>query len=179
MPGSALRLLNQGRAQGLFTPSTSDSSAAKAQALNSPSPYYGSGFSQSPFSQTPPPSSLKRNRSEADADAIMSTAHGQLCSSANVNKSAHHVPRYFCPDPRSPSNLLQVNGEENPSPAKRQRRDESPSQFTASQTESWPASSQTQATSLPSTQQSTNLSPMRRVSRQNRPLHADWIQRLP
>lgn len=133
MPGSALRLLNQGRAQGLFTPSTSDSTA-KARNLHSPSPYYGSGLSQSPFSQTPPPSSLKRNRSEADADAIMSSAH----------------------DTHSASNLLQINGEDNPSPVKRQRRDESPSQFTASQTESWPASSQTQPTSLPSTQQTSN-----------------------
>lgn len=76
MPGSALRLLNQGRAQGLFTPSTTSESTAKIQNLNTP-PYYGSGFSRSPFTQTPPLSSLKRNRSEADADAIMSSAHGQ------------------------------------------------------------------------------------------------------
>lgn len=90
MPGSALRLLNQGRAQGLFTPSTSDLTA-KAQSFNSPSPYYGPGFSQSPFSQTPPPTSLKRNRSEADADAIMASAHGQLSCSQNVNKRSYHV----------------------------------------------------------------------------------------
>ncbi|KXN87399.1 Start control protein cdc10 [Leucoagaricus sp. SymC.cos] len=135
MPGSALRLLNQGRAQGLFTPSTSDLATTKTQSFNSPSPYYGAGLSQSPFSQTPPPSSLKRNRSEADADAIMSSTH----------------------DTRPSSNFFQVNGEDNPSPAKRARRDESPSYLSASQTtESWPGSSQTQPTSLQSTQQTSN-----------------------
>lgn len=132
MPGSALRLLNQGRAQGLFTPSTSDLTA-KSHSFNSPSPYYGAGYSQSPFSQTPPPS-LKRNRSEADADALMAPSL----------------------DPRTSSAIPLVNGEDNPSPAKRIRRDDSPSRNSASLTESWPPSSQTQPTSLPSTQQTTN-----------------------
>jgi hypothetical protein len=77
MPGSALRLLNQGRAQGLFTPSTSDL-LAKAQGFNATSPLYSQGFSQGPFSQTPPPTSLKRNRSEADADSIMLSARGKF-----------------------------------------------------------------------------------------------------
>lgn len=78
--------------------------------------------------------------------------------SMNVNNLIHHVSRYFCPDPRSASHLFQANGEDNPSPVKRLRRDESPSgsYFSASQTESWPASSQTQATSLQSTQQTSN-----------------------
>ncbi|KAF9454339.1 apses-domain-containing protein [Macrolepiota fuliginosa MF-IS2] len=133
MPGSALRLLNQGRAQGLFTPSTSDITA-KAQSFTSPTPYYGPGLSQSPFSQTPPPSSLKRNRSEADADAIMASAQ----------------------DARLSSTAFHLNGEDNPSPAKRLRRDDSPSRNSLSQTESWPASSQTQPTSLQSTQQTSN-----------------------
>jgi len=82
MPGSALRLLNQGRAQGLFTPSTSESTA-KVQNFNSPSPYHGPGFSRSPFTQTPPLSSLKRNRSEADADTIIS---GQLIPSVHSSR---------------------------------------------------------------------------------------------
>lgn len=76
MPGSALRLLNQGRAQGLFTPSTSDL-IAKAQGFGASSPLYSQGYSQGPFSPTPPPTSLKRNRSEADADAIMLSARGK------------------------------------------------------------------------------------------------------
>jgi hypothetical protein len=64
MPGSALRLLNQGRAQGLFTPSTS---SASQRPPGFASPSYG----QSPFSptsQTPPPTALKRNRSDPDVE---------------------------------------------------------------------------------------------------------------
>lgn len=83
MPGSALRLLNQGRAQGLFTPSTSGLAAAatRPSGYNSPGPYYSGGYGQSPFpssSQTPPPAStsLKRNRSETDADAMSAAASG-------------------------------------------------------------------------------------------------------
>jgi hypothetical protein len=66
MPGSALRLLNQGRAQGLFTPSTT-SSNLRPSGYNSPVPF----GSQPGPSQTPPlghSSALKRNRSEADVD---------------------------------------------------------------------------------------------------------------
>ena len=85
MPGSALRLLNQGRAQGLFTPSTSESTA-KVHNFGSSSPYHGPGFSRSPFTQTPPLSSLKRNRSEADADTIISPVHGQPISSPNSSR---------------------------------------------------------------------------------------------
>ncbi|RDX48206.1 transcription factor [Lentinus brumalis] len=61
MPGSALRLLNQGRAQGLFTPSTSSG--------------YPPGFPHiGAFSPTPPPlgqSSLKRTHSQIDMDAVV------------------------------------------------------------------------------------------------------------
>lgn len=126
MPGSALRLLNQGRAQGLFTPSTSESTA-KVQNFNSPSPYHGPGFPRSPFTQTPPLSSLKRNRSEADADTIISDIHP------------------------SASNILHVHVQESSSPAKRRRRDESPSHLPTSQTESWSTSSQTHLTSTQQT----------------------------
>ena len=83
MPGSALRLLNQGRAQGLFTPTTSGASAlaqARASGFASPNPYQSGSFSQSPHpSQTPPPSnlSLKRNRSETDVDAVGGTHPGK------------------------------------------------------------------------------------------------------
>jgi hypothetical protein len=70
MPGSALRLLNQGRAQGLFTPSTS---SASQRPPGFASPSYG----QSPFSptsQTPPPTALKRNRSDTDVDPSMGSS---------------------------------------------------------------------------------------------------------
>src|ERR1700733_16512 len=53
MPGSALRLLNQGRAQGLFTPSTSHLTPGRQAGYASP---YTSGYPQSPFASTPPPS---------------------------------------------------------------------------------------------------------------------------
>jgi hypothetical protein len=66
MPGSALRLLNQGRAQGLFTPSTT-SSTLRPSGYHSPGPFPSS---QPTMSQTPPPgSSLKRHRSDADVEA--------------------------------------------------------------------------------------------------------------
>lgn len=76
MPGSALRLLNQGRAQGLFTPSTSGLSLlaqGRPSGYNSPGPHQQGGYSQSPHpqsSETPPPVSLKRHRSEVDVDPL-------------------------------------------------------------------------------------------------------------
>ncbi len=86
MPGSALRLLNQGRAQGLFTPSTS-----QHQGLVYPPPP-GVVYTSSPapvvpgVSPTPPMHSLKRTRSEMEAgstgipDTIQSliTAQGSV-----------------------------------------------------------------------------------------------------
>lgn len=57
MPGSALRLLNQSRAQGLFTPSTSSLAPTRQSTYSSTS--YQSGYAQSPssggVSPTPPP----------------------------------------------------------------------------------------------------------------------------
>lgn len=85
MPGSALRLLNQGRAQGLFTPSTSGLSAltqGRPAGFGSPGPYQQAPYSQSPQPQTqpsetpPPPTSLKRHRSEADVDILSGTHLG-------------------------------------------------------------------------------------------------------
>ena len=70
MPGSALRLLNQGRAQGLFTPSTS-----QHQGIVYPPPpgvvYAGSPAPVVPgVSPTPPPiNPLKRTRSEMEASS--------------------------------------------------------------------------------------------------------------
>jgi regulatory protein SWI6 len=67
MPGSALRLLNQGRAQGLFTPSTSQHQGL----VYPPAPgvvYTGSPAPVVPgVSPTPPPiNPLKRTRSEME-----------------------------------------------------------------------------------------------------------------
>ncbi|KAJ3555990.1 hypothetical protein NM688_g2276 [Phlebia brevispora] len=107
MPGSALRLLNQGRAQGLFTPSTSMLSAPRASGYVSPAPYY-TGYA--PFgslpavSPTPPPpnsqpstSQLKRTRSDADGDVIMDWVsdpdrHLPLPSRAKVHHQTSIIP---------------------------------------------------------------------------------------
>ncbi|KAF9038428.1 transcription factor [Panaeolus papilionaceus] len=146
MPGSALRLLNQGRAQGLFTPSTSGLSAVnqgRASGFNSPAPQVG-GYGQSPHpSQTPPPpapATLKRNRSEADVD----TLSGAPIDFLTVDKS------------RPPSASSHANGEENPSPAKRPRTD-SNSQDPSSSQSAWQRTST--STTLQNSQATTNGTP--------------------
>jgi len=142
MPGSALRLLNQGRAQGLFTPTTSGNSAlaqGRASGFGSPGPY-PPGFSQSPHpSQTPPPTSnLKRNRSEADVDTIGGTNPGKRNWLLPLDLQADDSLDFLPVDrSRPPSANSQVNGEENPSPAKRARVDEPHS---LSQPTTWPSS---------------------------------------
>jgi regulatory protein SWI6 len=90
MPGSALRLLNQGRAQGLFTPSTS-----QHQGLIYPPPpgavYPGSPAPVVPgVSPTPPPiQSLKRTRSEMEAGStgIPDTIHSLMTAQGSVYQS--------------------------------------------------------------------------------------------
>ncbi|KAF5371884.1 hypothetical protein D9757_010572, partial [Collybiopsis confluens] len=119
MPGSALRLLNQGRAQGLFTPSTSAahiSGGSNRFSQVSPAP----GPSHSPFSpasaaSTPPPALtstnfLKRPRSNP-LDSAQPTA----------GASTHS----FTGDVRmiDPS-------DEGPSPAKRARKESTPPNVT-------------------------------------------------
>lgn len=143
MPGSALRLLNQGRAQGLFTPSTSNLSSSSR-----------TGFAASSFSgyatvssQTPPPSSsLKRNRSEADAD-LGGRASSHLTS---LQSSSQVAPLDSAPDihmsdrSRPPSAGPYANGEEGP-PPKRARMDaQSSSQI------SWQLPQRNQTHSMPS-----------------------------
>ena len=129
MPGSALRLLNQGRAQGLFTPSTSTLTANRPSGYASPAPYY-TGYAPSPFgppstagvSPTPPPlgvqqqssSSLKRTHSDADGDVIMGEAHRPALLGASPD--IQMVDRS-----RPPSTMPQ--GVEGPSPSKRARTD--------------------------------------------------------
>ncbi|KAF9240652.1 hypothetical protein BU15DRAFT_87558 [Melanogaster broomeanus] len=65
MPGSALRLLNQGRAQGLFTPSTSALAPSRSAILSQTA--YQSGYALSPGpTPTSIPQSLKRARSDSE-----------------------------------------------------------------------------------------------------------------
>ncbi|KAH9983890.1 hypothetical protein BJV74DRAFT_848944 [Russula compacta] len=112
MPGSALRLLNQGRAQGLFTPSTS-----QHQGLVYPPPpgvvYAGSPAPIVPgVSPTPPPMQpLKRTRSEMEAGSIgiPDTIHSLITAQADLAR------------PSSAAAAPQTNEDDNPSPLKRAR----------------------------------------------------------
>lgn len=112
MPGSALRLLNQGRAQGLFTPSTS-----QHQGIIYPPPpgvvYPGSPSSVVPgVSPTPPPiQSLKRTRSEMEAGStgIPDTIHSLMTAQADLAR------------PSSAAAAPQSNADDNLSPLKRAR----------------------------------------------------------
>ena len=146
MPGSALRLLHQGRAQGLFTPSTSSIAAIGKQGVVSPSGGSLSWDALSPASQTPPPThSLKRNRSEADVDATA---------------IVHDVPMADATRPASTG--LPTNGsaatatvsEDAPSPAKRPRKDPTPPAIQHPAAESRPPSSS--ATSNPPVSKAAN-----------------------
>ncbi|KAJ7623198.1 transcription factor [Roridomyces roridus] len=104
MPGSALRLLNQGRAQGLFTPSTS-STSQRPPGFASPS------YGQSPFAptaHTPPPPALKRNRSDPDVDVVS----GSVDTAVTEGRRASVSPP--------------TNGEAGPSPSKRARTEATP-----------------------------------------------------
>ena len=125
MPGSALRLLNQGRAQGLFTPSTSTLGASRPAGYASPAPYY-SGYGQAPFgalsgvSPPPPPpgshsssSSLKRTRSDADGDVPMSSVHSTPVLGAS--------PDMLMVDRSRPASAAPPQDHEGPSPTKRAR----------------------------------------------------------
>src|ERR1700722_7522540 len=147
LPGSALRLLNQGRAEGLFTPSTSGLVPSRPASYASPGPRHG-GLSQ-PTSDlpSPPPSgqqSLKRNRSEADADTALNAASSHFTSIYPPHHSSQMVL-----DPaadiqvfegsRPSSTGPKGNGEDGPSPSKRFRKN-SPSQHIV-----WQLSSRSQS----------------------------------
>jgi regulatory protein SWI6 len=159
MPGSALRLLNQGRAQGLFTPSTSGlNPSSRASGFASPGPLVAGTHGQSSFSpssQTPPPSSsLKRHRSEADVDVHGNHVPGHYTSS--FHSASQPLPLDSAADiqmtdrSRPASTGPHLNGDEGPSPAKRARKELSPPHPPSSQHISWqlPARTQSQPTSL-------------------------------
>lgn len=164
MPGSALRLLNQGRAQGLFTPSTSGLSVlaqGRPSGYNSPGPYQQGGYSQSPHpqsSETPPPVSLKRHRSEVDVDPLGPPA-GEIIYILPPLLSFNLFP--FYPDflqgdrTRPPSANSQANGDDNTSPAKRARKESLSQESSSSQRQS----SRTQTHHTPSNHQTFNGGP--------------------
>ncbi|KAH9967163.1 transcription factor [Russula dissimulans] len=112
MPGSALRLLNQGRAQGLFTPSTS-----QHQGLVYPPPpgviYTGSPAPVVPgVSPTPPPMQPpKRTRSEMEAGSsgVPDTIQSLITAQADLTR------------PSSAAAAPQTSVDDNPFPSKRAR----------------------------------------------------------
>ncbi|KAF8730068.1 hypothetical protein AX14_005681 [Amanita brunnescens Koide BX004] len=164
MPGSALLLLNQGRAQGLFTPTAVVNSARPG--IGPPSPY-AVAYGQSPFSppsNTPPPNaSLKRNRSEADVDALSAPTAGGY-GSPFEGPASQPLPLDSAPEinSRTRPNLStssQTVTDDNPSPAKRLRTD-APSPPLSSQKGPWhvsrPHMTHSQRDSLSNIQPGTN-----------------------
>ncbi|KAL4248097.1 Cell pattern formation-associated protein stuA [Abortiporus biennis] len=138
MPGSALRLLNQGRAQGLFTPSTSVPPGPRPPGFSSPSPYF-SNYPQSPFSHmpgvspTPPPpnqNALKRTRSEADVDSNHAIAGPSSLQGSqsypSVLAAAPDIQSLDRSRPTSMSGTPQPTDIDRPSPTKRARTEPSP-----------------------------------------------------
>lgn len=127
LPGSALRLLNQGRAQGLFTPSTTSLMAGRGPAGYYPGLMPGYTASQ-PLPNTGSPSvpALKRTRtdSEIEIGKVSTTANGQA-NIDGVKRSQPGTPRDQAMEEvefhRPPSALSEkvVDGEEGPSPSKR------------------------------------------------------------
>ncbi|KAI0955043.1 hypothetical protein AcW1_006748 [Taiwanofungus camphoratus] len=133
MPGSALRLLNQGRAQGLFTPSTTGMPLVRSSTYPSSGPYHPGAYPQSPFhslhgvSPTPPPlsqSSLKRSRSDLELESpVASTSHPSQVSPPVLAASPdiQMIDRS-----RPPSTVPHLTTGGGPSPAKRARTEPSP-----------------------------------------------------
>ncbi|KAK2463516.1 hypothetical protein APHAL10511_004267 [Amanita phalloides] len=132
MPGSALLLLNQGRAQGLFTPSTAGVASLRP-GISSPNPYVTT-YGQSPFSppaNTPPPqTSLKRNRSEADVDALSGPVTSGYASSFEGPASqplqldtAPEIKSRTRPNLFTSQTINDDHPPDHPPPTKRQRTD--------------------------------------------------------
>jgi regulatory protein SWI6 len=138
MPGSALRLLNQGRAQGLFTPSTSAIHSSRPGNYSAPAPPYFAGYSQpspyaiSPSALSPTPTlsqqSLKRNRSDLEADASTTprTSTPFLPTQSQDTRPNASTDARISDGSRPASTVPQTNGEDGPSPTKRARKELSP-----------------------------------------------------
>ncbi|KAL5492522.1 SWI6 [Sanghuangporus weigelae] len=135
-PGSALRLLNQGRAQGLFTPSTSSLLARSGLAGNSNNVYIPGllpGFpSQTPSANTTPKPnmSLKRTRTDSEIDFHPSSSDNQNGDKGAQSGSQVQVLDFTLEDVPRPSTSAppdaRANGIDEPSPAKRARTDPPP-----------------------------------------------------
>ncbi|KAH7908923.1 apses-domain-containing protein [Hygrophoropsis aurantiaca] len=130
MPGSALRLLNQGRAQGLFTPSTSAHAPSRSATY---APGYAGGYGQSPFTSgapTPPPTQQSLKRARSDSEVVGATHDG---SQIPGDQRSSHPPLEAAPviqaseRSRPASTAPPANDEDRPSPAKRARTDLAPS----------------------------------------------------
>ncbi|KAI6041282.1 apses-domain-containing protein [Pisolithus marmoratus] len=148
MPGSALRLLAQGRAQGLFTPSTSSEVPSKS-AVYPPSSYqysYGQspGASSAPLAQQP----LKRARSDSEVIAAQTESHPSVLqrSSQPLLEAPADIQMV---DGSQPSSVASQSLEDDgPSPNKRARREPTPPRYDASQSQPLTSSSQSITQSL-------------------------------
>ncbi|KAI5120380.1 hypothetical protein M0805_006902 [Coniferiporia weirii] len=132
MPGSALRLLNQGRAQGLFTPSTSSLLARSGSAGNAGNNYYPGllpGFHSSqpmPSGAPQPQPTLKRTRTDSELDMLRLSSgqdtEGSMPLASQAGSSADFVTADGSRPPTAASDT-RVNGGDEPSPTKRARTD--------------------------------------------------------
>ena len=130
MPGSAMRLLSQGRAQGLFTPSTSTSTSRQNTHV-SPTPAHTSTSGNNasnpyvPTALSPAPSTssqqLKRTRSDMEGDSVTPRATASSQPPPQQNTQTNSTPENIIPRPSSSTPIL--NGDDNPPPAKRSRKE--------------------------------------------------------
>ncbi|KAI5999332.1 apses-domain-containing protein [Pisolithus orientalis] len=149
MPGSALRLLAQGRAQGLFTPSTSAEVSSKSTVY--PPSSYQYNYVQPPAVSSVPSTQQALKRARSDSEVI---AAAQTGSRSSVPQRSSH-PLLEAPadiqmvdrSQQSPhaSQSLEDDG---PSPNKRARRETSPPRHDASQSQPLTSSSQSITQSL-------------------------------
>ncbi|KAI0322774.1 apses-domain-containing protein [Amylostereum chailletii] len=120
MPGSALALLNQGRAQGLFTPQSSVN-----QTVFNTGPFPPVSPAPTPgVSPTPPPlqQTLKRARSDPDQEFNpQDSIHSILSAQAEGLAAAPDILMADGPRSSSAAPILQSNGGDAPSPSKRAR----------------------------------------------------------
>lgn len=130
MPGSAMRLLNQGRAQGLFTPSTSTAPSRQNIHTSPPPTYnpaigYNTSNSYVPTALSPTPSTssqpLKRTRSDMEGDVASPRPAAPSQTAPQQTNQTNSTPENNIPRPSSSTPVL--NGDDNPSPAKRSRKE--------------------------------------------------------
>lgn len=122
MPGSALRLLNQGRAQGLFTPSTTPA-MARPSSIVSMRTSVNAGLTmvstQNSPSTTCPLPGLKRTRTDTDLDAVRQS-NGASQMDVVMMESSRQT---------SATPEIAPNGDDEPSPSKRARTEPASAQL--------------------------------------------------